>query len=250
MDAGSKNSAQGNALEDANRVRGRFSGRGNAKGAAGYVDPGDVSGQYDFLSHTGEKLAISPPEGGFGKIKIGAAWNNVRVPKDGFLNKLLKVHADANVDLDLGCLYELNDGRRGAIQALGGQMGNFKEPPFIRHTGDERTGDKEGDDEAIFINGAEWSQIKRVLVYVYIYGGAMDWAQVKPQIQLYLPGSKPLVVTLSTHLKDLALCTIAQLENVRGGIAVTNFTEYFPGHAEMDRAFGFGIEWDEGDKDA
>lgn len=240
--------ASSQSILDADRSRSHFSKRGNALGAAGYVDPRDVSGDYDFLSHTGEKLAISPPEGGFGKIKVGAAWNNVKVDDTSFFGKLLKRKLDANIDLDLGCLYEMQDGRRGAIQALGGQMGAFDAAPYIHHSGDERTGDKDGDDEALYINGAKWPQIKRMLIYVYIYGGATDWAQVQPQIQLYLPDNRPLVITLSTHMKELALCTIAELVNVRDGISVTNFTEYFPGHAEMDRAYGFGLEWDEGDK--
>ena len=246
-------SGSGQALSDANRNRSKFSAHGRtgrALGAAGYVDPNDVSGQYDFLSHTGEKIAISPPDAGFGKIKIGAAWNNVKVPDTSFIGRMLKRSTDANVDIDLGCLYEMTDGRRGAIQALGRQMGHFNHAPFIKHSGDERTGDRDGDDEALFINGAQWPQIRRVLVYVYIYGGVTDWAQVRPQIQLYLPDSKPLVISLSTHMKDLALCAIAELVNIRDGISVTNFTEYFPGHAEMDRAHGFGLEWDDGDKDA
>lgn len=248
MEQKAPHTASGQALSDADRNRSKFSARGRALGAAGYVDPRDVSGHYDFLSHTGEKIAVSPPQGGFGKIKVGAAWNNVKVPSTSLIGKLLKHKVDANIDLDLGCLYEMADGRRGAIQALGGQMGSYKDAPFIQHSGDERTGDRDGDDEALFINGQQWSKIKRVLIYVYIYGGATDWAQVQPQIQLYLPDNKPLVITLSTHMKELSLCTIAELVNVRDGIAVTNFTEYFPGHAEMDRAYGFGLEWDEGDK--
>ena len=236
------------ALEDATRQRGRFSGRGNALGIAGYVDPNDVSGQYDFLSHTGETIAVTPPAGGFGKIKIGAAWNNIQVPRTDLIGRMFNKTRPANIDVDLGCLYELTDGRRGAVQALGNAMGSYKEAPFIKLSGDETTGDSDGDDECLTINGASWPQISRILVYIYIYDGAEDWAQVRPQIQICLPGVKPIVVSLSTHMRDLPLCTIAELKNVRNGISITNFTEYYPGHAEMDRAYGFGLEWDEGRK--
>ncbi|MES2728770.1 MAG: Tellurium resistance protein TerA [Pseudomonadota bacterium] len=250
MDHAPQNTAPNTALEEATRTRGRFSGRGKALGMAGYVDPSDVSGQYDFLTHTGEALALSPPDGThFGRIKIGAAWNNVQVPRTDLIGRLLQKTRPANIDVDLGCLYELQDGRRGAIQALGDLMGSYKSLPHIRLSGDETTGDSDGDDECMYINGAEWSQISRILVYIYIYDGAEDWAQVKPQIQICLPDMKPVVVTLSTHMRDLPLCTIAELRNVRNGIAVTNFTEYFPGHAEMDRAYGFGLEWADGTKD-
>lgn len=152
--------------------------------------------------------------------------------------------------IDLGCLYEMQDGHRGAIQAFGNQMGFFDQMPFMTLTGDERTGNKDGDDEAIRVNGVMWPKIKRLLVYIYIYKGALDWAMCEPQIQVRVPGQKPMVVTIASHHKHLGICAIAGLENVRDGIKLTNYTEYFPGHTEMDRAFGFGLEWDEGSKSA
>ncbi|MGB1077801.1 MAG: TerD family protein [Bdellovibrionales bacterium] len=235
------------SIKEATRSRANFSGRGASKGAAGYVNPNDVSGNYDFVSRSGEAQSISPPEGGFTKIKVGAAWDNMYVEEKAMFG-LVKKKKKANIDLDLGCLYELQDGTRGALQAFGDLYGNVKEAPYIRLSGDERTGDSEGDDEYLMINGKKWSEIKRILVYVYIYEGALDWAQVKPQIQVRIPNASPIVVTLSAHMKDLGLCVITELENVRNGIVVTNYTEYFPGHNEMDRAYGFGLEWDDGKK--
>jgi tellurite resistance protein TerA len=129
-------------------------------------------------------------------------------------------------------------------------MGNLEQAPYIALSGDERTGKTEGLDEFIMINGQKWPEIKRILVYVYIYNGNAVWEVLKPQIQLHLPGQKPMVVTLTNENKTLPLCAIAGLENVRNGIRFTNYTEYFPGHAEMDRAFGFGLEWTGGHKSA
>ncbi|CAM5532179.1 Tellurium resistance OS=Streptomyces glaucescens OX=1907 GN=SGLAU_10870 PE=4 SV=1 [Streptomyces glaucescens] len=34
-----------------------------------------------------------------------------------------------NVDLDLGCLYELQDGTKGVVQPLGGYFGDVNAPP-------------------------------------------------------------------------------------------------------------------------
>ena len=50
----------------------------------------------------------------------------------------------SGIDLDLGCLYELNDGRKGAVQALGNAFGSLTNPPFISLDGDDRTGDSVG----------------------------------------------------------------------------------------------------------
>lgn len=239
------------SLADANRERGRFSQHGSSKGSAGYVDPDDLdNNNADFLGRSGDSLAASPPPEGFGEITLAAAWDTREVMDQSFFGRMFHRRKKVDIDLDLGCLYELQDGHRGAIQAFGNQMGSYNEMPYMSLTGDERSGNKDGDDEAIHLNGAMWPKVKRLLIYVYIYRGALDWAQVKPQIHIRIPGLKPMIVTLATHHRQLGICAIAGLENVRNGIRVTNHTEYFPGHAEMDRAFGFGLEWDSGSKAA
>lgn len=238
------------SLEAASASRIAFSGHGPSKGAAGYVDPNDQDINIDFLGRRDDSLSITAPESGFQDIRIAAAWDNQLVPDASFIGKLLKKTKPADIDLDLGILYELHDGTKGAIQAFGdeGTLGNYNTPPYLSLSGDERSGNAPGDDEFIHLNGKEWPKFKRLLVYVYIYRGAMDWAQVKPQIHIRVPGEKQMVVTLSSHHKGLGLCAIAGIENVRDGMKITNHTEYFPGHAEMDRAFGFGIEWTNGEK--
>jgi tellurite resistance protein TerA len=248
--AESKTPTSVDSLEEANRDRSQFSGHHGAKGSAGYIDPDDQGNNVDFLGKRGDTLSISPPAGGFGDIRIAAAWDSREVADTSFLGRLFKRTRPVNIDLDLGLLYELQDGHRGAIQAFGNLMGHYNEPPFMSLSGDERTGDATGDDEFIHVNGPQWSKIKRLLVYVYIYQGALDWGQVRPQIHIRIPGQKPMVVTLSSHQKGLGVCAIAGLENVRDGVRVTNYTEYFPGHNEMDRAFGFGLEWADGAKEA
>ena len=236
------------SLAEANRDRSRFSGHGRSMGSAGYIDPSDRHQNIDFLGRRDDTISLSPPAEGFMDVSIAAAWDNQMVADRTLMGRLLKRTQPANIDLDLGVLYELTDGRRGAIQALGDTMGHYDEAPYLSLSGDERTGDADGDDESIRLNGRFWSKFKRLLIYVYIYEGAQDWAQVRPQIHLRVSGQKPVVVMLSSHQKGLGLCAITGIENVRNGMRVTNYTEYFPGHAEMDRAFGFGIDWDEGMK--
>lgn len=236
-----------NSLINATRSRAKFSGHGNAKGAAGYRESGR-SGPGEFLSAVGETAVINPPEGGFDQILIGAQWDNIVAGQGNFFERLFKKVRKVGVDIDIGCLYELHNGKRGAVQPFGEMFGAYKEPPYIEMTGDERTGDAEGDDEEICINGKKWNEIKRILVYVYIYCGSAEWATIQPQITIKVPGEKPLIVVPHIHKDDFAVCALAQLENVRGGIKLTNHTEYFPGHAEMDRAFGYGLQWADGEK--
>lgn len=235
------------SLAEANRSRAKYSGHGKAIGAAGYKAATD-NPDCEFLSQSGQTSIINPRPDGFGKIRIGAAWDNVQTQKAGFFQKLLKKATRQGVDIDLGCLYELTDGSRGCVQAFGNMMGQFDQSPFIVLSGDERTGDAAGHDEHLDLNGKHWPGVKRLLVYVYIYDGVPNWSSLHPEIQVSVPGEHPMIVTPNVHMDELAVCAIAMLENIRGGIKLTNHTEYFPGHAEMDRAFGFGLEWDDGKK--
>jgi len=243
-----KNSSSVEALTKASKSVADFSGHGPSLGAAGYREASDHPENCEFLGEPGQSIAISPQKNGFEPILVGLAWDNIWVEQAGFVGKLLKKARKIGVDLDIGCLYELQNGKRGAIQAFGEKFGDYDEPPFISLSDDERTGDKEGHDEYLLINGQKWNEIKRVLVYIYIYNGAPNWSTIKPQVVIDVPGENDLYVTLAAHDEKLALCAVGELENVRGGIKLTNRTEYFPGHEEMDRAFGFGLIWEDGMK--
>lgn len=238
------------SMAEASRNRAKFSGHGKAKGAAGYRDPSvnDYEGTYASLSQPGQSVSVNPSAKGIPDFHIGVAWHNMQVRQAGFFGKVFKTMINVGVDLDLGCLYELQDGTRGAIQAFGEKFGAFDKPPYIRHSGDERTGNTGHEDERIFINGAKWGEIKKIIVYLYIYEGATKWAHIRPQVHIDLPGERDLAITLGAYDDALELCVLAELENVRGGIKLTNASEYFPGHAEMDRAYGFGLEWADGKK--
>lgn len=225
-----------------------FSGHGAALGAAGYREASTHPENCEFLEEPGHNIAITPGQDGFESILIGVAWDNQVTDDTSLFGKLFKKKKKMDIDLDIGCLYELQDGTRGSIQAFGEKFGNFDNSPFISLSGDERTGDKEGHDEFILVNGKKWNEIKRLLVYIYIYEGAPSWSVVKPQVVIDVPGENDLYVTLSAHDDKICLCAVGELQNVRGGIKLTNVTEYFPGHEEMDRAFGYGLEWAEGKK--
>lgn len=236
------------SLHNATRSRASFSGHGKSLGAAGKrvasFDPKNAT----ELKNPGQSIAISPHDHPFEEILIGVAWDQITITDTGLLGKLFKKQKTIDVDLDIGCLYEMQDGSRGAVQAFGEKWGAYNQSPFIHLPGDEREGDEEGHDETLHINGAHWNEIKRVLIYIYIYKGASHWAEINPQIMIDVPGEKDLYVTLGAYDEHLDLCSIGSIENVRNGIKLTNHTEYFPGHEEMDRAFGFGLNWSDGKK--
>ena len=151
------------------------------------------------------------------------------------------------IDLDLGCLYEMRDGRRGIIQALGKHFGSLAEHPYISLDGDDRTGDSEGG-ENLRINGARIPEIKRVLVYTFIYEGAANWQEAKGVVTLRYPGSEDLIVRLDEY-DYRKMCAIALLENNDGeSFTVQKLVRYFAGHRPMDEEYHWGLHWVAGSK--
>ena len=92
------------------------------------------------------------------------------------------------IDLDLGCFYELRDGKKMLIDGLqfshgrGGsrdkqtRQGCIHTPPYIWHQGDDRGGSSESG-ETILVNPAGASNIKRIIVYTFIYEGVAKWSE-------------------------------------------------------------------------
>lgn len=151
------------------------------------------------------------------------------------------------IDLDLGCLFELRGGEKGAIQALGNSFGAFDRPPFIYHCGDDRTGAR-AEGENLRINGNKVSELKRILVYAFIYEGIARWSQADAVVTIKQVESSDIVVQLDEHRDGVIMCAIARFENVGNAFSVQRSVQYFEGHEPMDRAFGWGLRWAAGTK--
>ncbi|ESQ14749.1 MAG TPA: tellurium resistance protein TerA [Chromatiaceae bacterium] len=186
-------------------------------------------------------ISLEKPTEGFGEISVNLNWHSGPA-KQGFFG--IK---KAGIDLDLGCMLELVNGDKGVIQALGGNFGTLDRPPFVKLLGDDRTGAVAAG-ETLLINGKHWSQIRRVLIFAFIYEGVANWAQADAVVTLKTPGQPELVVALDEHSSSKPMCAIAMLDNDGGRIQVTKHVEYFPSHKEVDSAFGFGFKWVAGRK--
>ena len=237
----------GHSIAKASESSDSFSGHGRAQGAAG-VREGHIAIQ-DMLDKSGESGIVSPPEGGFDNIHIGLAWNNIIVERSGGFLGLMKKAMKVGVDLDLGCFFELKNGTRGVLQPFGNLHGNLDDIPYIALSEDERTGNRAGDDEYLTVNGSRWPEIKRVLVYTYIYKGSSDWSQIQPQLSIKIDeGGSALSINPALKTNNMTVCALATLKNVKDGIQIVTHGEYFTSQASMDRAFGFGLNWEDGAK--
>lgn len=184
-------------------------------------------------------VSLEKAGGKFGRVIVNLKWT--RGKRGGFFSRA------TGIDLDLGCFVELRDGSRSVVQALGNAFGEYASPPFARLLGDDRTGDS-NDGEFLNINGDQWSQIKRVLVFAFIYEGVPNWAAADGVITIKAPDQPELVVRLDSPNDRDGMCAIAQLENDGGKVKVTKLVEYFPGHKQMDQRHGWGFRWTHGSK--
>jgi len=144
-------------------------------------------------------------------------------------------------DLDLGCMYELTVGAdpKGVIQALGKLFGSRTSSPFIALDGDDRAGGS-ADGENLFVG---LSQLKRVVIFAYIYGGSTDFRSVNARVLMKVSNGEEISVDLDSPSPKQTFCAIAQIVNQNGKLTVTKEERYFAGHKDCDLHYGFGFNW-------
>ena len=213
------------------------------------------------LEKRGDKVSLDKQGGqSYGRIRINLNWNQgaaqaARPASGGFMDKLFSKPAGPakGVDLDIGCLFEMSGGAKSAVQALGNSWGAYERAPYIYLEADDRTGNI-STGENLYINGAHFDQIKRVLIYAFIYEGVPNWAATDGMVTIEIPGQPAVEVKLDSG-SDERMCAIAMLENQGGNLQVTKLVEYFGGqgkvsaHQVMDQRYGFGLNWSAGRKD-
>jgi tellurite resistance protein TerA len=134
------------------------------------------------------------------------------------------------------------------VQALGNVFGAFDRPPFIQLSGDDRTGDV-SQGETLRINGARWSELRRVAVFANIYDGVPNWQATDGVVTVVMPDQPVIEVRMTEGRNDRRLCGIVLLENDGGGIRATRIVDYHRDQQDFDRAHGFGLRWTAGSKD-
>ncbi|MBQ3010256.1 MAG: TerD family protein [Oscillospiraceae bacterium] len=180
-----------------------------------------------------------------GEILINLNWN-AKPAKRGLLSGLLG--GNKPIDLDLGCLFELKNGQKGTVQALGNAFGSLDRAPYIALDGDDRTG-AVATGENLRINGNMISQIKRVLVYTFIYEGVANWQQADATVTIKYPGAEDIIVKMDTFNSSLGMCGLVLFENVNDEtFSVEKIVQFYRGHRDLDAAFNWGLRWVAGSK--
>ena len=194
----------------------------------------------------GQKVSLKKStSNGLGEILVNLNWNSTPVNK-GFFSSLFG--GKTGIDLDLGCLYELKNGKKGTVQALGNAFGTLTNEPYIALDGDDRTG-VSAVGENLRINGNMIANIKRILVYTFIYEGVANWQQADATITIKYPGSEDLVVKMDNYNTQNKMCALALLESVNDEtFSVEKIVQFYPGHRDLDQAFHWNLRWVAGRK--
>lgn len=155
--------------------------------------------------------------------------------------------AVVNVDLDLACMYELADGSKGVVQPLGEFFGELHKPPYVETSGDDRFGAPSG--ETLYINLDKKDEFKRLLIFVYIYDGTPAFDRTHAVVTLY-PNTGPRIeIPLDERAPQARSCAVLLIENRKGELLIRREVKYVYGfQAELDRLYGWGMQWARGYK--
>ncbi|WP_129839774.1 Tellurium resistance [Streptomyces sp. RFCAC02] len=154
----------------------------------------------------------------------------------------------ASLDFDLACLYELKDGSRGVVQSVGGLLGDFNEPPYIKLSGDDRFGTASG--EQLYVNLDHKDEFKRLLLFVYIYDGVPAFDRAIAVVSIAAAGGRNIEIGLTDAPSGARSCAVALIEHDKGRLVARREVKYVYGfQAEIDRLYGWGMSWGRGFKD-
>lgn len=176
----------------------------------------------------------------FGLIKVNLDWNQTK-KKSGIFGR------STGIDLDLGAFVRSRHGQQYLVQALGNTFGSLSRPPFVQLQGDDRTGELAGG-EWLHISGQDWQEIDEVLIFAFIYEGTPSWENTNGVVSIQIPDQGPIETLLTEGSNRNGMCAIARLKNINGTIEVERINRYFPGHQQLDDAFGWGFNWRSGKK--
>ena len=198
------------------------------------------------LTKASPSVSLDKAGGASGRMRVNLSWNarpEAAAGGGGFLKKLMG--APTGIDLDLGCLFELSDGKKGVVQALGNAFGAVDRPPYVQLDGDDRRG---GGGENMTINLDRLGDIKRILVFAFIYEGVPAWDKADGVVTLSPVGGPEIRVELDES-SGSRMCAIALLENRGGQLVVNREVKYINGAQDaLDRAYSWGMDWSPGRK--
>jgi tellurite resistance protein TerA len=205
------------------------------------------------LTKAAPSVSLTKQGGTSGALRVNLNWE-VRKQFSGWGSKrgrAVAMHAD--LDLDLCALYELSDGRKGVVQALGNAYGSLQRPPYIHLDGDDRTGAL-ASGENLTVNLDHKQDFRRILVFVTIYEGARSFADLHATVTLQPQFGAAIDFSLDECTVPSTVCALALITNTSGDLVVQREARYLvpergvSPQRTVDHAYGWGMNWTPGRK--
>ncbi|MFB6674889.1 TerD family protein [Streptomyces sp. NPDC056390] len=205
------------------------------------------------LTKAAPSVSLTKQGGTSGSMRVNLNWE-VRKQFKGWGSKLGRAVAQhADLDLDLCALYELTDGRKGVVQALGNAFGALNRPPYIHLDGDDRTGALSSG-ENLTINLDHKNELRRVLIFVTIYEGARSFADLHATVTLEPQFGAAVDFSLDECTVPSTVCALALITNTGSDLTVQREARYLvpergvSPQRTVDYAYGWGMNWTPGRK--
>ncbi|MES5820284.1 TerD family protein [Streptomyces sp. RG80] len=205
------------------------------------------------LTKAAPSVSLTKQGGTSGAMRVNLNWE-VRKQFSGWAGKLgrpVAMHND--LDLDLCALYELTDGSKGVVQALGNAFGALHQPPFIHLDGDDRTG-AVASGENLTVNLDHKQAFRRILVFVTIYEGARSFADLHATVTLQPQYGAAIDFSLDECTVPSTVCALALITNTGSDLVVQREARYLvpergvSPQRTVDYAYGWGMNWTPGRK--
>ncbi len=244
--ANSGNTVISNVRKESN---GPITGNGPIGGNPPNGDNGqNVVGNKIELKKKGDKINLQKRENtSLGELVINLNWTQKNPYQKGIMNSLFG-SGSKSIDLDLGCFFEMKDGSKGIVQALGNSFGYYHDFPYVQLDGDDRSGSSTTG-ENLRINGGRIADFKRILIFTYIYEGAVNWSEAMGVVTIKNPQGPEIIVRMDEYGSNLMMCGIALLENQNNEtFSIEKLVTFHKGHRELDAAYNLGLKWTAGSK--
>jgi tellurite resistance protein TerA len=205
------------------------------------------------LTKSAPSVSLTKQGGTSGAMRVNLNWQ-VHKQFSGWGSKRGRATAmHADLDLDLCALYELSDGRKGVVQALGNAYGALHQPPYIHLDGDDRTGSSAAG-ENLTVNLDHTRDFRRILVFVTIYEGARSFADLHATVTLQPQHGGPIEFSLDECTVPSTVCALALITNTGDDLVVQREARYLvpdrgvSPQRTVDHVYGWGMNWTPGRK--
>ncbi|MEV7426627.1 MULTISPECIES: TerD family protein [unclassified Streptomyces] len=205
------------------------------------------------LTKEAPSVSLAKQGGTSGSMRVNLSWRSRKQLK-GWGAKLGGAFApQSELDLDLCALYELTDGRKGVVQALGNAFGALDRAPYIHLDGDDRTGGSDSG-ENLTINLDHKDRLRRLVIFVTIYEGASSFADLDATVTLQPQHGAPIDFSLGECTVPSTVCSLALITNTGSDLVVQREARFLvpergvSPQRTIDYAYGWGMNWTPGRK--